>query len=803
MAEIRFPGLATGIDTGEIVRQLVEVESRTLKAKQEQKAGEQLKSEAITELQTKLTSFRTKIRALSDSNLLWAFNASTSDSDFITASANSNASEGSHSIKVKQLAATDRWVHDGLKYETSYIKDPAENGIFIFSYNNQEMVVQTTDTTTLEDMVGLINNDADNPGVTASILQYDDGNDGVYHLVLGSQDSGNDYQIKINSSNTEVYTADSTLQYNSENAVVTTKIKDLDSFSGVIESGSTADQIRVQGNQHNGIAVDYYFDVTQYTTIEDLLAEIEDGLGDSATATFSDGLIKLTDNISGASSMSLTLTFIPGTGSSASITLPTFSQTTQGGSTSASLASFTASTFIETQSAQDSMIKVDGYPASADAAEVQLLSSTLSANNGTYTLSFNGETTAAIDHAATIGTVEGILNGLSTIAAVGGVTVGGTPPDDSGSPMTITFLDTAGNVNQVTIVDSMNPGVHTMSTQTEGNNGWISRSTNTVDDVLTGVTLNLHDDTYNTTTLDYDDIEVTLTRDTATLKEKMNEMITAYNEIVAFVQEKADYDAETKTAPILYGEYSVTTIRSQIKNPFILAADGFTTDDSFTMPKDIGLTINSDGLLELDGNEFDEALIDDYRDVLDLIGAMKTGSSGGNDAAYIKFYAAGTYTEGGQYNVKVTVSGGTITEAKIWTSDETESEARTVDAANINGNMVTTNSEFDDNGNPLYPENSLTFTVDLTQSGTLEATIYVKHGFAGEVKDSLDDILAYNGRIPISKESIADHIDRLNEQIEDEQERLEDYEDRLVLRFARLEKNLQMINQQMAALNMF
>jgi len=48
MAEIRFPGLATGIDTTEIVRQLVEVESRALKAKQEQKAGEQLKSEAIT-----------------------------------------------------------------------------------------------------------------------------------------------------------------------------------------------------------------------------------------------------------------------------------------------------------------------------------------------------------------------------------------------------------------------------------------------------------------------------------------------------------------------------------------------------------------------------------------------------------------------------------------------------------------------------------------------------------------------------------------------------------------------------------
>jgi len=91
MAEIRFPGLATGIDTTEIVRQLVEVESRTLRARQEEKAGEQLKSEVLTELQTKLTAFRTKIRALSDSGLLRSFNSSTSDSDIMTASANSNA----------------------------------------------------------------------------------------------------------------------------------------------------------------------------------------------------------------------------------------------------------------------------------------------------------------------------------------------------------------------------------------------------------------------------------------------------------------------------------------------------------------------------------------------------------------------------------------------------------------------------------------------------------------------------------------------------------------------------------------
>ncbi|MHC5060096.1 MAG: flagellar filament capping protein FliD [Planctomycetota bacterium] len=806
MPEIRFPGLATGIDTGELVKQLVEVESRRLKAKQEEVSGEQIKSDALSELQSKLTTYRTNIRKLSDSSQLRGFNTSTSDSDFITASASYSASEGSHSIQVKQLATTDRWVHDGLKYATTYVKDSAENGVLILSYNNEEMVIQTTDTTTLEDLADLINNDSDNPGITASVLQFDAGDDQVYHLVLGGEDSGSDYQIKINDSNTEVHAADSTLEYDSENAGVTTKIADLDSFSGTIESGSTDDRIRIQGNQHNGTAVDSYFDVTQYTTIEDLLGEIEEAFGDSVTATFSEGIIKVTDNINGTSSLSLTLTFTAGTGSDAAITLPTFTQTTQGGSTVASLASLASSTFTETQSAQDSMIKVDGYPSTTDTAEVQILNSSQDATGGTYTLSFNGETTATLDYNDPIGDVETALNNLSTIAAVGGVTVSGAPPDDSGTDMTITFLDTAGNVNQITMSSSLTPGTHALSTQTEGNNGWISRSTNTVNDIIAGVTLSLHDDTYNSDTTNYDSIEITLTRDTEQLKEKLDTMIASYNDVIKFIQEKSEYDSETKTAPVLYGEYSITTIKGQIENPLILAAGGFTTDDSFAMPNDIGLTINSDDMLELDTNTFDDALIDDYRGVLALIGAMKSGSSSGDDAAYIKFYEAGNHTQGGDYDIRILgTNGGPITSVEIKTTDEDWSEARTVDSSNFDGNYVTTDSEFDDNGNPLYSENGLSFTVDLDQldlATHLEATIHVKHGFAGETKDNLDDILAYNGRIPFAKESISDHIELLNEQIRDEQERVEAFENRQILKFARLEKTLQMINQQMSGLKM-
>ncbi len=808
MPEIRFPGLATGIDTGEIVRQLVELESRTLRAKEEERADHQIKSETLSELQSILTAFRTKIRALSDNTKLQAFNSATSDSDIMTASANSNASEGNHSLQIKQLAASDRWVHDGFKYSTSYVKGAGENGVFIFSYNNEELVIQTTDATTLEDLVGLINNDTDNPGVTASILKYDDGNDGVYHLVLTGRDNGSDHQISINAGNTELWTTSgTTLQYNEDNATLTTQLQDLDNTTGTIETG---DYIEIIGTDHYGQEVSQQISINQHTTVQDLLDEIEDAFNGTVKATLYNGQIKLTAITDGASSLTVT-TFEfndvnpdPG-GEDASMDLPTFGQTTVGGSTQASLANLAASTFMETQSAQDSKVKVDGYPPDSQTAEQQDLTTTGgSATNGTYTLTFDGHTTSGIAFGANAGDVQAALELLDNISS-GDITVGGT---DLNNGLTFTFRDTTGNVNLITIDTSglETTGTHAISETTGGHDGWISRSGNTIDDVISGVTLNMHDTTYNTVTETYDDVEVTLTRDTEALKEKMDEMITAYNEIVTFLQEKADYDPETKTAPILYGDYSITTIRNQLKNPFILAAGGFTSDDSFAMPRNIGLTINSDGQLELDGTDFDEAISDDYLGVLALIGAMKTGSSAGEYAASIKFYAAGTSTQAGGYDVRVYgIQGDSITKVEIKTTDEDWSEARTVDADNINGNVVIGNWGTDENGNPLYPEHSLTFTVDLDQlkgETAIEATIYVKQGFAGDVKDVLNDVLSYNGRIPVSKKNISDYIERLNDQIETERARLEKYENRLVLKFARLERTLQLMNQQMAALGM-
>jgi flagellar capping protein FliD len=123
--------------------------------------------------------------------------------------------------------------------------------------------------------------------------------------------------------------------------------------------------------------------------------------------------------------------------------------------------------------------------------------------------------------------------------------------------------------------------------------------------------------------------------------------------------------------------------------------------------------------------------------------------------------------------------------------------------ASYSGNAVTGNSSFDENGDPVYPENALQLSVDLSQNGTFTATVRVKQGFAGAMQDVLDKILkASSGSIDIDQEYIDDTIKQLQERMDDEEYRLTQKESRLVAQFARLERTMALLQNQMAGLGM-
>ena len=684
MSTIQLPGLATGIDTQMLIAQLMAIERRTVTMYESRKDSYDQKKDALSDIESKLGTLRTTVRDLSDENKLRAFNVASSDADIITADATYNAFEGNHTIVVNQLATAERSVHTaGLEYAEDYVGE----GTFIYSYNHKEVIITTTTETTLSDLVGLINNDAENPGVTAGLLYYND----AYHLVLSGDDAGTDYEISINESNTEVWQMNWEFTTDGDNATLSTKITDLDQFSGTLGSGDT---ITISGTNHSGAGITpVQLTVTANTRIEHLISEINDAFDGIAKAVFENGRIILTADTYGESDMSIDLDF---SSSTATLTLPTETtdwDVTNGGDVDASLEDFAGEEyFTETQGAQDSQIKVDGWP---------------------------------------------------------------PEPEE-----------------------------------------WITRSSNTIDDVISGVTLHLHD------TTDENGEQITLNRDVASIKSKINKFVEAYNDAVAYIKEKTGYNDVLKTAGILMGDFVVRTIKEQISSPLYSQTEGFIEDlDTFLTPAHIGFELDKDGMLSFDSGEFDEAIAEDYLGVLAVLGANKSGSS---DSASVKFYGASSnYTTAGSYRVRIVYDGsGNLSEASFKLASESDSAYR---AATILGNVITGDSTFDDNGNAAYGENGLQVTAPTTGTpgSTIYATIRVKQGFTGAIEDALDRMLkATTGSIQIDQEHVSDQIKLLQDKIDAEEKRLEAREERLVAQFARLEKTLSLLQGQLQYLGL-
>ncbi|TFG49410.1 MAG: hypothetical protein E4H40_03055 [Candidatus Brocadiia bacterium] len=788
MPSLQLSGLSTGIDTAAIVKQLIELEKRRLVAYQNRKTQWEKRQDSLGDLESKLRSFRTSVKALSNSDLLREFSISSSDSDIVTAEATNKAFEGNHTVVINQMATSERLVHNiGMEYA----EDLVGKGKFIYSYNHKEAIIDTTAETTLEDLVGLINNDADNPGVTASLLYYNN----AFHMVLNSQNAGSEYSISINSSSTEKWEMNTPFTQGTDKATLATKLTQLDQFtanSGLVNG----DHITITGIDHNGNAVSSTLNVTSNTRLEHLIAEINDAFDGTAKAVLENGKIVLADTASGTSNLSLSLTYTAGSGGTTDLTLPTLEEdwsVTQGGATDASLANFTGSAFTKSQSAQDSKIRVDGFPSNVTTSEVQTLTLDDVATGGTFTLTYKGQTTAPIAYNADTATIQAALEALSTVSA-GDITAGGTGLDQAGDT-TFTFNAALGDVGAISINKSglTGPTSAAITETTKGSDGYISRSANTIDDVIYGVTLHLH----NTT--DATGEKITLTRNIQAVKDKINTMVNNYNKVVTLIQEKTGYNQTLKMAGDLMGDYAVSIMEQQFRNPVVVKTKGFLEDiDTYITPGQIGFTLDRDGMLTFDSNKFDEAIAKDYIGTLSLIGADKTGSSTSQN---VKFYSANSnYTKAGTYDVEVTVSGGVITPGSARIKLEGETVWR---VAIFSGNTITGISDFDSNGAPVYPENSLQLTVNLTQDGTHTAKIRVKQGFTGAVEDALDKMLkATTGTLTIDQDHTKDQIKWIMDKIDRENTRLTKKEGVLRAKFARPERNLSLMQSQMAALNM-
>jgi flagellar hook-associated protein 2 len=192
-------GVFSGIDSEVFVKQALAVARKPLDKLLARKAQTQARQVALQNLQNLFTSLKSQADSLRDMAAIRGVTASTSDQGIVGLKASAGAIEGSYGIEINQLAAAERKVHAGVASKTAVLGDAAK---FIYTYDGTTRTIQTSGTTTLEGLVDLINDDSGNPGISASILQYDCGDGLAYHLVLGGRNTGADHAITIEAETT-------------------------------------------------------------------------------------------------------------------------------------------------------------------------------------------------------------------------------------------------------------------------------------------------------------------------------------------------------------------------------------------------------------------------------------------------------------------------------------------------------------------------------------------------------------------------------------------------------------------------
>ncbi|MDD5719434.1 MAG: flagellar filament capping protein FliD [Candidatus Krumholzibacteria bacterium] len=177
MSTITFSGLATGLNTADIVDQLVALKRVPITRLQNQRQGFQNQISALATLKTKLEAFQTAAQALKSANDFASLKASSSDEDILQVTAGSDASPGTYDISVESLAQAQKTRSQG--YDNTLVN--VGEGDLVITVGGEEHTLTLTGPTTLAQLATRINDEI--VGLSASIV-FNGAESGGYHLVL-------------------------------------------------------------------------------------------------------------------------------------------------------------------------------------------------------------------------------------------------------------------------------------------------------------------------------------------------------------------------------------------------------------------------------------------------------------------------------------------------------------------------------------------------------------------------------------------------------------------------------------------
>ncbi len=439
------------------------------------------------------------------------------------------------------------------------------------------------------------------------------------------------------------------------------------------------------------------------------------------------------------------------------------------------------------------------------ASGVSALTSVVAPSNTNITFSYAG-TSYTLSNISAGTTLTGLVNYINNNALCSGKVKATTIFDGTVYHLQVYGLG-QGDANQVVLSNTgslvFQPAGFANTQQAQSSHikvdgyptgaaSWLSRSSNTVTDVLPGITMNLKQANSNAT------LQLGIATDTAAIKQNVKTFVAQVNEVRSLIKAatKVDDSSGTAKGAILTGNYGVQMISTQLKD--VIADKGLGFDyynisgstisgDYYSSLSQLGITTDADqgsatnGLLLLDETVLDSALSSNPDAVAKLFAADYLGESGSQDFSYLS-HIGGT-TKAGNYAVSFTTSGAGISSATI-----------NGHPAAIDGWKITGAAGYDEAGLVVQLDNH-------TPNTTMTGTVHLKQGKAGEMVGRLKSLTSStDGPLHILEENYGEITKNIDTKIDYETTRIAKLKQTLQAKFARLDTLLGKLTQQQTQL---
>ncbi|MEN9775384.1 MAG: Flagellar hook-associated protein 2, partial [Pseudomonadota bacterium] len=234
----------------------------------------------------------------------------------------------------------------------------------------------------------------------------------------------------------------------------------------------------------------------------------------------------------------------------------------------------------------------------------------------------SGGATVSVD--VTRRSPQGVVDAINSKSDQTGVEARLVNTGDPVNPVTIVLRGESGSDNAFSVAQPVGqtpvPGLDFSNTIQSAQNATavidgiaVTRSTNVVDDVIPGVTLELLATTTSAATL-------SIARDTAPVKEKINALVESYNSLQDFLDTLGDPDSDDEEfGGVLANDSMLRYVRDQARS--MITATSSTPGGTVTAFRDIGVTLDREGRLQVDDTKLDVALLGRFEDIATMFSA--------------------------------------------------------------------------------------------------------------------------------------------------------------------------------------